>query len=652
MCGIAGMFDLIAGRPVPAGRVQRMCTAMVHRGPDGEGYHAEPGLGLGHRRLAVVDLSGGEQPMADPANRSVIVFNGEIYNHRPLRRDLMARGFGFQTRSDTEVILQAWQEWGAGALDHLTGMFAFAHWDRDRQRLTLARDPLGEKPLYYTQTPDGWLVFASELTALLAGLDRVPDRNVEAVSDYFAFGYVPDPKTIYRDIHKLPPACTLTVQRGVRCLPEPKPYWRLSTHQATDITEAAAREELTARLSQAVLARAEADVPLGAFLSGGVDSSAVVALLAEAGGPPVRTCSMGFADPAFDESGYAALVAERYGTDHVREEVEADAVSLTSRLAEAFGEPFADASAVPTFLVSQAVRKRVTVALSGDGGDEIFAGYRRYPFFQREEAVKTRLPARLRRAVFGPLARWYPKADWAPRPLRAKASFEALAADRAGGYFRSIAALPAGLRTRLLHPDLQGALGDYDPADVVRHHMDDAGTRDPLAAAQYADMKTWLAGRMLVKVDRMSMANSLEVRAPMLDPALVQWAVSLPPTLKIDGFEGKWLLKRALEPLLPDTILYRKKQGFSMPLAYWLRHGFGGQLSALTDPAGALAQSGLINMAFARRLASQHTAGLADHAQVLWALVMFGAHLSLPKDRAAPPAPLTAGLSGHFPAAA
>lgn len=652
MCGIAGMLDLIADRPVPAGRVQRMCAAMVHRGPDGEGFHAEPGLGLGHRRLAIVDLLGGDQPMDDPAGRSTIVFNGEIYNHLSLRRELMARGFGFRTRSDTEVILQAWQAWGSGALDRLTGMFAFAHWDKAAQLLTLARDPLGEKPLYYTRTEEGWLVFASELTALLAGLDRVPDRNVEAISDYFAFGYVPDPKTIYRGIHKLPPACRLTVQRGAGALPAPKPYWRLSVRQAPGITEAAACEELTERLSQAVLARAEADVPLGAFLSGGVDSSAVVALLAGAGGPPVRTCSMGFADPAFDESGYAAAVAARFGTDHVREEVEADAVSLTSRLAEAFGEPFADSSAVPTFLVSQAVRKRVTVALSGDGGDEVFAGYRRYPFFQREEAVKKHVPAGLRRTVFGPLARWYPKADWAPRPLRAKASFEALAADRAGGYFRSIAALPAGLRDRLLHPDLKALLEDYDPADVIRQHMAEAGTQDPLAAAQYADMKTWLAGRMLVKVDRMSMANSLEVRAPMLDPALVQWAVSLPSTLKLRGFEGKWLLKKTLEPFLPDGILYRKKQGFSMPLAYWLRHGFDRQLSDLMEPAGPLAQSGLINMAFARRLASQHAAGRSDHAQVLWALVMFAAHLSLPKHQAEKASPSPADSSARLPAAA
>ena len=652
MCGIAGMFDLTADRPVPVGRVQRMCAAMVHRGPDGEGFHAEPGLGLGHRRLAVVDLAGGEQPMADPAGRSIIAFNGEIYNHHQLRRELMARGFGFQTRSDTEVILQAWQKWGAGALDRLTGMFAFAHWDKAGQRLTLARDPLGEKPLYYTRTDDGWLVFASELTALLAGLDGVPDRNPEAVSDYFVFGYVPDPKTIYSGIHKLPPACTLTVQRGACSLPEPRAYWRLSTHQASDVTAKAAGEELAARLSQAVLARAEADVPLGAFLSGGVDSSAVVAMLAGAGGPPVRTCAMGFADPAFDESGYAATVAARYGTDHVREEVEADAVSLTSRLAVAFGEPFADSSAVPTYMVSQAVRKRVTVALSGDGGDEVFAGYRRYPFFQREEAIKQHMPAGIRRVVFGPLARWYPKADWAPRPLRAKASFEALASDRAAGYFRSIAALPDRLRNRLLHPDLKAALGDYDPANVVRQHMDEAATRDPLAAAQYVDMKTWLAGRMLVKVDRTSMANSLEVRAPMLDPALVQWAVSLPPSLKINGFEGKWLLKKALEPLLPDGILYRKKQGFSMPLAHWLRHGFDAQLSELMAPAGPLAESGLIDMAFARRLAGQHAAARSDHSQVLWALVMFGAHLSLPKPQAALASLSPAGFSGRLPAAA
>ncbi|MCA8927758.1 MAG: asparagine synthase (glutamine-hydrolyzing), partial [Alphaproteobacteria bacterium] len=404
MCGIAGLFDLAGLRPVDPARLGRMNAALVHRGPDGEGTHLAPGIGLGHRRLAIIDLHTGQQPMADAQQRLQIVYNGEIYNYRALRRELEAKGHPFLTQSDTEAILQGYHAWGADGLTRLNGMFAIALWDQAADTLLLARDRMGEKPLYYSVTADGWLLFASEITAVLVGLEAEPPLRPDAVADYFAYGYVPDPKTIYQGVFKLEPGQKLELCRGMDAAAVvPEPYWRLSAAAGPALSAEEAQEELAERLAAVVRERMVSDVPLGAFLSGGVDSSGIVALMAGASETPVRTCAMGFPDPKYDETAYAQMVAERYGTDHYREVVELEAVDLVGRLALAYGEPFADPSALPTFRVSKLARSRVTVALSGDGGDEAFAGYRRYPFHMREEAVKARLPAGLRRLVFGPL---------------------------------------------------------------------------------------------------------------------------------------------------------------------------------------------------------------------------------------------------------
>ena len=631
MCGIAGLFDLSGERPVDEARLGKMNAAMVHRGPDGDGTHLAPGIGLGHRRLAIIDLHTGQQPMADAQQRLQIVYNGEIYNYQALRQELDAKGHPFLTRSDTEAILQGYHAWGADVLTHLNGMFAIALWDTTSQSLLLARDRMGEKPLYYTVTADGWLLFASEINAVLAGMATAPPVRPDAVADYFAYGYIPDPKTIFQGVFKLEPGHALTLRRGMNpAALKPEPYWRLSAAAGPALSAEEAEEELIERLGTAVRDRMVSDVPLGAFLSGGVDSSGIVALMAQNSDTPVRTCAMGFPDPKYDETEYAQMVADQYGTDHYREVVELEAVGLVERLAQAYGEPFADPSALPTYRVSKLARSQVTVALSGDGGDEAFAGYRRYPFHMREEAVKARIPASLRRLIFGPLAWAYPRAAWAPRMFRAKATFEALSRDRAAGYFRAITVLPDELRARLFSGDLHQSLDGYDPVSVIRGFAAEADTDNPLRTAQYVDMKTWLAGRMLVKVDRAAMANSLEVRPPLLDPGLVQWAIGLPDRLKVNGFEGKWILKKALEPLLPRDLLYRTKQGFSMPLAGWLRGGLAPQIETLTASRGALANSGLFDMDFVRRLATDHNAGRADNSQVLWALIMFDAFLRQP----------------------
>lgn len=631
MCGIAGLFDLTGLRPVDEARLGRMNAAMVHRGPDGDGLHTAPGIGLGHRRLAIIDLHTGHQPMADAQQQLQIVYNGEIYNYRALRRELEAKGHPFLTQSDTEAILQGYHAWGADVLTHLNGMFAIALWDTRAQSLLLARDRMGEKPLYYTVCEDGWVLFASEINAILAGLGAEPPIRPDAVADYFAYGYVPDPKTVFQGIHKLEPGYRLVLHRGMDpAQHQPEPYWRLSAAAGPALSAEDAEQELIERLTTAVRERMVADVPLGAFLSGGVDSSGIVALMAQNSATPVRTCAMGFPDPKYDETEYAQMVADRYATDHYREVVELEAVDLVERLALAYGEPFADPSALPTYRVSKLARSRVTVALSGDGGDEAFAGYRRYPFHMREEAVKARIPAALRRLIFGPAAWAYPRAAWAPRMFRAKATLEALSRDRASGYFRAITVLPDELRARLFSGDLHNSLAGYDPVSVIRDFAAQADSDNPLRVAQYVDMKTWLAGRMLVKVDRAAMANSLEVRPPLLDPSLVQWAIGLPDRLKVNGFEGKWILKRALEPLLPRELLYRTKQGFSMPLAGWLRGGLTPRIATLTATDSRLSTSGLFDMDFVRRLAADHSAGRADNSQVLWALIMFDAFLAKP----------------------
>jgi asparagine synthase (glutamine-hydrolysing) len=626
MCGIVGIFDLSGRAPIEERRLGRMADTLVHRGPDGGGLMTEPGVGLGHRRLSIIDLEGGRQPLVDASGQIVLVFNGEIYNYRDVAADLTAKGYRFLTHSDTEVIANAWLEWGERCLDKFNGMFAFALYDRRRDCLFIARDRLGEKPLYYTIDAQRRFVFGSELRSVLAAIDGVPDLDPQAVEDYFGFGYVPDPKTIFRNVRKLPAGFSLLLKRGGAV--SPTRYWDVAftPHNDGAYTPSLVAE-LGERVAAAVRQRMIADVPLGAFLSGGVDSSAVVACMAEAAPSAVQTCSIGFDDPRFDERRYAAIVAERYGTDHFTREVAVDAASLLDRLSIAYTEPFADDSALPTFLLSQLARSRVTVALSGDGGDEVFAGYPRSHEFARQETVKSLLPEPLRRAVFGPLAALYPRLDRAPRIFRAKATFEAFAADRIEGYFRSVTFLPTPLRRRLFAADFHRRLEGYTAVDSLRALAAEHDTQDALSLGQYFDLKSGLAGGMLVKVDRASMAASLEVRAPLLDHTLVEWAARLPNAAKFGDGGAKLALKKAMEPRLPNEILYRRKQGFSTPLAGWLRGGLAERVRTLS--AGSrLAQSGLFDRAFVETLAQQHLAATHNHDRALWSLLVFDTFLA------------------------
>lgn len=624
MCGITGIMDLRGHRGIDLRLVQHMSDLLAHRGPDGSGQFASPGIALGHRRLAILDVAGGRQPMFNETGSVAVVYNGEIYNFLDLVRELAARGHRFQTRCDTEVVVHAWEEWGEACVERFRGMFAFALWDSGREVLFLARDRVGEKPLYYSITKDGFLVFASELRAVVAGLPNTPEMDSEAIEDYFALGYVPDPKSIYAGIYKLPPAHTLRVSRS-QGPSQPRRYWDVRfTEQPKGLSETCA--QLVERLQAAVQMQLISDVPLGAFLSGGVDSSGIVAFMAQASSLPVKTCSIGFDDPDFDESVHAAAVAERYKTDHFREIVRVDACDLIDRLAIAYSEPFADSSALPTYLLSAVTRKRVTVALSGDGGDEAFAGYRRYVFEHRQGQIRNILPQGLSRPAFKMLAAMYPKLDWAPRFLRAKATFEALATDPVAGYFRSVALLPTPVRQYFFSGDFKARLGVYSALEVLRQHAGRAGTTDAVAQSQYIDLQTWLPGAMLAKVDRASMANSLEVRTPFLDHELIEWAASLPVHLKIRGSAGKFVLKKALEPYLPAQILYRSKQGFSLPLKAWFEDNLRQRLRDVLD-GPFLRDIGIFDLTFLKHLAAQNASGLYDHSRILWALVMFDAFL-------------------------
>ncbi|THF61630.1 XrtA/PEP-CTERM system amidotransferase [Pseudothauera rhizosphaerae] len=625
MCGIAGLFDTRGRRDFDRELMRRMNDVQFHRGPDEGGYHFEPGAALAHRRLSIIDLATGQQPLFNEDGSVAVVFNGEIYNFQELVPELEALGHVFHTRSDTEVIVHAWEAWGEDCVGRFRGMFAFALYDRNREILFLARDRLAVKPLFYALLDDGTLAFGSELKVLLQHPAFRRTLDPLAVEEYFALGYVAEPRTIFTGAKKLGAGETLCVRRG-RSLPEPRQYWDVRFTLDNRLSLADAVDELTARLRESIRLRMIAEVPLGAFLSGGVDSSAVVATMAGLSQEPVNTCSISFDNPLFDEAEFARQVAERYRTRHYVETVKSDDFDLIDTLAALYDEPYADSSAIPTYRVCQLARKRVTVALSGDGGDESFGGYRRYRSHLMEQRWRDHLPHGLRRPVFGLLGRMYPKADWAPRPLRAKTTFQALARDAVEAYFHSVSILRGDLRRRLFSADFRRQLGGYDALEVFRRHAGNARTDDPLALIQYLDLKTYLVGDINTKVDRASMAHSLEVREPLMDHELVEWLATLPSALKIQGNEGKYLLKKALEPLLPHGVLYRPKKGFAVPLAQWFRGPLARRVREVVL-GDRLAATGMFDRAFLQHLVDAHQSGARDYSSPLWTVMMFDAFL-------------------------
>ena len=616
MCGICGVFYPAQAEVVSRNLIKSMADTIVHRGPDAEGIYVSKGIGLGHRRLSIIDLSGGAQPMSNHDGSIWVVFNGEIYNFPELRNRLEQKGYQFKTKSDTEAIVYLYQEYGEAAIQELRGMFAIAIWDARNRQLLLARDRVGKKPLYYA-CDGARIAFASELKALLQAPQVSRELDWQALSDYFSLLYVPAPKSIFKGIQKVLPGHYLVVSdRGIRDVE----YWDIRLRDTQGMAEQEWCDRLLDVYREAVRIRLMSDVPLGAFLSGGVDSSSVVALMSGLTGEPVITTSIGFEEKEFDELDYARLVAGKFSTKHHEQIISPDAVSIVEKLAWHYDEPFADSSAVPTYYVSKEARRHVTVALSGDGGDENFAGYRRYLFDLAEQRIRGVIPSGIRRLIFGGVAAIYPKADWAPRWLRGKTTLENLACSHIEGYFRSVSGISPGIKDAVLHQDLRRALGGYDSVDVFRQYYDRAGTDDPLSRIQYVDIKTYLADDILVKVDRASMANSLEVRAPILDHKLMELAASMPSSLKLRGQTGKYIFKKALEPLLPREILYRPKMGFAIPMAGWFRRELKDYVadSILSRP-----DDGILEQRAVKQLWEEHQRGWRNRSTELWTILMF-----------------------------
>jgi len=617
MCGIAGKYNLYGGSVSP-GLVEKMCDVIKHRGPDDAGVYVDGSIGLGHRRLSILDLSElGHQPMSSKDGKVWIVYNGEIYNFPALRKDLEGRGYTFLSDCDTEVLLSLYQEFGTGCLQHLRGMFAFAIWDEAKKTLFLARDRIGKKPLYYFF--DGKIfLFASEIKSILQDADIKKQINFEAFSDYFKYLYVPDPKTIYSGINKLMPGHYLL------CNPEgisTREYWDVSFANQVADHESVVAENLIGLLADSVRMRRVSDVPLGAFLSGGIDSSLVVALMARQSNTPVTTCSIGFDSKKYDEVEFARLVAEKYHTDHHELSVNQNAEQVLKKLVYHFDEPFADASSVPTYYVSKLARQKVVVALSGDGGDENFAGYEKYHLDDIENNLRKRIPLVIRRQFFPFLAGMLAKGN---KSLFRKGYtlIHSLGFEADYGYYLTNSEFDDRIWRLLLNDDTKKQIGDYDSFSVTEHYYQKADTDCHLSKILYTDLKTYLPGDILVKVDRMSMANSLEVRAPVLDHKVIEYAASIPAELKFRHGEKKYILKRSCQGILPDEILYRKKMGFSVPLADWLR----GELRKMAGDFLFGKSAGVnhfFNMKILRSIWGEHQSGQRNYATILWSILMF-----------------------------
>jgi asparagine synthase (glutamine-hydrolysing) len=619
MCGIAGILYAAADRAVAPPLLKAMGDAIAHRGPDAEGFWSEPGVGLAHRRLSIIDLAGGDQPIGNEDGSVQIIYNGEIYNYQELRAGLVARGHRFRTHSDTEVVVHLYEEEGEDLVRRLRGMFAFALWDGRRRQLLLARDRLGIKPLYFYRDADK-LLFASEPKALLTHPGVPREVDAAALEDYLAFGMVPGRRSIFRHIQKLPPAHVLTVRAGDWGR-EPRRYWQLRIEPDETQTVERWQEALDHKLREAVRLHLIADVPVGAFLSGGLDSGVLVALSAGATQGALQTFSMGFHEDAFSELPYARLVAERYGTRHAEEIVTPDAVGLVDDLTHYFDEPFADPSAVPTFLVSRLARRSVKVVLSGDGGDEAFGGYARYAHDLKEAALRRLLPGWFRRGGLGPLARVWPKADWLPRPLRAKTLLTNLALEAGPAYANTLSVCRPPLRRRLLAPDLAAGLNGHEPEYLVREPFAQAPPGDELGGMIAADVATVLPDDFLVKVDRASMAHGLEVRPPLLDHELLELAARIPSRWKVHRGETKWIFRRTYREQLPGGLAGRRKHGFDIPINGWLRGPLRDMLEgSLFQPGARVA--GLVNQDVARRLARDHQRGIGQHGNLLWSLLV------------------------------
>jgi asparagine synthase (glutamine-hydrolysing) len=615
MCGIAGYLSFERNLP-HVSQLRKMCDLLSHRGPDGYGYFEDEFVGLGHRRLSIIDVAGGRQPLGNEDGSVQVTFNGEIYNFRELRTDLIKRGHRFSTHSDTEVLVHLYEDVGERLPEYLRGMFALAIWDRGRRELFLARDRFGEKPLYYATGLGGLqLCFASELKALSAIPGFRHEIDGTSVADYLALGYIPDPKTIYTGVLKLPAGSSLLVKESGEWLTR---YWTPQFPESKQSNLGRAIEVVENLAPEIIEEQLVSEVPLGAFLSGGVDSSAVVAYMAQKSSRTVETFSIGFNSKRFDELEYARLVAKRYSTQHREQVVTPSIQDILPVFVKHFDEPFADSSAIPTLYLAQMTRRHVTVALSGDGADEIFGGYRRYFYGVLEERIRSRFPEWFRERVFGFAGEYYPKFDYLPRIFRAKTTLSNIARRLGDAYFTSMSGFRDDGLTNILSPELRKSIRGYSPRDEFARRFEAVKHLAPLEQMQAVDYQTYLPGDILVKTDRATMAHSLESRAPWLDHRMADFAGTLPQSFKLSGRTGKFIFKKAVQARVPEPIITRPKMGFSVPLAEWFRGDLGQifKQSVLGSEAAHL-----IDVDAAASLLQQHKSMRHDHGRKLWTLL-------------------------------
>ncbi len=617
MCGIVGIAHA-ASRPVEREILERMNGAIQHRGPDDDGFYLHENIGLAMRRLAIIDVAHGKQPIYNHDRTACIVFNGEIYNFQELKKDLEAKGAKFRTNSDTETILHLYDFYGADCVNYLRGMFAFAIWNEREKSLFIARDRVGKKPILYSHQPNGDLIFGSEFQAVLQYPNIGREVDAEAIDKYLTFSCVPAPLTAYREIRKLEPAHWLEWKNGEIKIER---YWSPDFSKKIDISESEAIEETLKILREATKMRLISEVPLGAFLSGGVDSSTIVALMAEASAQPVKTFSIGFEEQDFSELKYARRVAEHIGAEHHEFIVKPDAIEVLPTLIEHYGEPFADSSAIPTFYVSKETRKHVTVALNGDGGDETFAGYERYFAIQLAEKYK-KIPSVLRKSLIEFPASFLPTPKGQHSRLRSAKNFvQASSLPKAQLYLRWVSAINEDLKAELYTEDFKRKTAAHSAAGVLKHWFDKANGAGAIDAMLLTDTMTYLPNDLLVKVDIASMANSLEARSPFLDHKVIEFAASLPEKIKVRGTETKYLLKKAASRLVPKEVLYRRKMGFGIPVGYWLKNEMKDFMSEVLLSEKSF-NRGLFKPEVIKRLVSEHLAEKQNHTYPLWTLLM------------------------------
>lgn len=612
MCGIAGATRNLLGTNHP-NTLNRMNDVMLHRGPDmGEVYY-DDGIGLCHRRLSIIDLSeDGRQPMHSSDKRYTIVFNGEIYNFQELRKELQGKGHHFRTRTDTEVLLYAYIEYGPASLEKINGMFAYAIWDNKEKKLFAARDRIGKKPFYYF-SHDGQFAFASEIKSLLEIKAIQPEIDTTALVDYLKYLFIPHPKSIYKNIFKLPPGHYLLYSNGNLQIKE---YWDIDFSQPSRHSEKELEEELLQIIEESVQSRLLSDVPLGAFLSGGIDSSGIVALMSQASSSPVTTCTIGFQDKALNEAEYAKEFAHSLQADHHEHYVQDEPAQIVKKLVWHFDEPFADSSMVPTYYVSKMARKNVTVALSGDGGDENFAGYAKYSIDQFENKVRDYTPSFLLQ-FFSSVSGLFPGSTTCKK-INSLSSSALLTPDQ--GFFITNSFITDQQLQKLLSPEIKKQVHSYNSADHITNYYKKANGPDHLSKILYTDLKLLLPGDFLVKVDRMSMANSLEVRSPLLDYKLIELAATIPSSMKLRGNQKKYILKKSFSKILPEAILTRKKHGFESPISRWFRNEVK-EMATNTFFKNERLQE-YFNVASIKQIWDQHQSG-TNHGTLLWTLFMF-----------------------------